>query len=77
MRIHRVWVVEYPAENYTDYTSSAAARAAFSSIELNDDEYKYLFIAHDDEDGNFYPEFDVALEYQWKPANEEVMQCSR
>lgn len=66
MKTHRVWVVEYPAENYTDYTSSAAARAAFDSIELKDGEYKYLFIAHDDEEGNFYPEYDVGLACEWK-----------
>lgn len=64
MKTHRVWVVEYPAERYTDYTSSAAARAAFDSIELKDGEYKYLFIAHDDEHGEFHPEFDVGLAFE-------------
>lgn len=66
MRVHRVWVVEYPEENYTDYGTSAAARAAFDSIELGDGEYKYMFIAHDDEHGCFHPEFDVGLAYEGK-----------
>lgn len=67
-KLHRVWVVEYPNEHYTDYTSSAAAMAAFESIELENGEYKYLFIAHDDDDGNFYPEFDVGLKFESKEA---------
>ena len=64
VKLHRVWVVEHPPEHYVDYPSSAAARAAFSSIDLKGGEYKYLFIAHDDEDGNFYPEFDVGLAFE-------------
>lgn len=66
MRLHRTWVVEHPEENYTAYETSAAARAAFESIELSNGEYKYLFIAHDDEFGEFHPEFDVGLAYESK-----------
>ena len=63
MRLHRVWVVEI-CECYTDYPSREDAYAAFDSVELREGEYKYLFIAHDDEYGEFHPEYDVGLAYE-------------
>ena len=52
---------EYPAECLHEFKSSKEAHEFYDSISLNDGEMKYLYIAHDDEDGNFYPEFDVGL----------------
>ena len=60
-KLHKVWIVEYPAECLHEFKSSLEAREFYDSIPLNDGELKYLYIAHDDEDGNFYPEFDVGL----------------
>ena len=62
-RIHRTWVVEVN-ECYTDHRSSKEAWEHYNGIELMDGDYKYIFIAHDDESGNFYPELDVGLAYE-------------
>lgn len=65
-KLHRVWIVEYPVECLHEFKSSMEAREFYDSITLNDGETKYLYITHDDDDGNFYPEFDVGLKYESK-----------
>ena len=68
MRLHKTFVLEYPAENYVDYPTEDDAMKVYDIIVLGENEYKYLFAAYDgkDDDGDvvFYPEFDYGLAYE-------------
>ena len=61
--VNVAWVVEYPQEHYVDYGTSEEARAAYKSIELEDGEYKYLFMAFDDDTGTHDLD-DIGLAYE-------------